>query len=184
MEIGNTNIPKQSSFMEKNHVKRIATIAAIMLITMVNATKSFRQVKVDDKEIIGVWIMSSMKFEGENKELISENYNQVKVYRANGEYACAEIMKNRKGQYIVAPHEYGTYYLKNGQYSEMGRKPIPFNWVTKTTTKGRWMNRIDAWKKVTDMPEELTQHIVDKCKAAQPSSENMQKMMKKYIFQK
>ena len=26
--------------MEKNHVKRIATIAAIMLITMVNATKS------------------------------------------------------------------------------------------------------------------------------------------------
>ena len=36
----NVNIPKQSSFMEKNHVKRIATIAAIMLITMVNATKS------------------------------------------------------------------------------------------------------------------------------------------------
>ena len=36
----NVNIPTQSSFMEENHVKRIATIAAIMLITMVNATKS------------------------------------------------------------------------------------------------------------------------------------------------
>lgn len=170
--------------MKKNQVKRIAAFFTVMLITMLNATSAMAQAKVADKEIIGVWIMSSMKFEGENKELITDSYNQVKVYRANGEYACAEIVKQNDGSYRILPHEYGTYYLKNGMYSEMGRKAIKYEWVDKTTSKGRWMNRIDIWKKVTDMPEALTQHIVDKCKANQSSPANIQQMMKKYIFKK
>lgn len=170
--------------MKKNEVKRMALCLAVMLLAMLNATSVKAQAKVADKEIIGVWIMSSMKFEGENKELISDSYNQVKVYRANGEYACAEIVKQNNGTYRILPHEYGTYYLKNGQYSEMGRKPIAYQWVDKTTSKGRWMNRIDIWKKVTDMPEALTQHIVDKCKANQASPENIQQLMKKHIFKK
>lgn len=166
----------------KNYAKRIVASIALMLMALVNASSVFAQAKVDDKEIIGVWIMTSMKFEGESRELISEKYNQVKVYRANGEYACAEIVKLQNGNYCIMPHEYGTYYLKDGQYSEMGRKPITYQWVDKTTSKGRWHNRIDTWKKVTDMPEALTQHIVDKCKANQSSPENIQAMMKKYIF--
>ncbi len=170
--------------MKKSNAKRVAAFLALMIITMVNAASSFAQAKVDDKEIIGVWIMSSMKYEGESKEYIGDSYNQVKVYRANGEYACAEIVKEKNGNYRILPHEYGTYYLKNGQYSEMGRKPITYQWVDKTTSKGRWMNRIDIWKKVTDMPEALTQHIVDKCKANQSSPRNIQDLMKKHIFKK
>lgn len=168
--------------MKKDYMKRVAAFFLVMLLTMLNATRIMAQAKVADKEIIGVWIMTSMKYEGEDKEFISDNYSQVKVYRANGEYACAQIAKDKQGKYFIAPHEYGTYSLKNGMYSEMGRKAIKFTFIDKTTFGGRWMNRIDRWKKVVDMPEELTQHIVDKCKAAQPSSDKMQQMMKKYIF--
>lgn len=170
--------------MKKDYMKRVAAFFLVMLLTMLNANRIMAQAKVDDKEIIGVWIMTSMKFEGEDKEFISDNYNQVKVYRANGEYACAEIAKATNGSYVIMPHEYGTYSLKNGMYSEMGRKAIKFTFIDKTTFGGRWKNRIDRWKKVVDMPEELTQHIVDKCKAAQPSSDKMQKMMQNYIFKK
>ena len=180
MEITVTNL--KTNFMKKYHVMRTVTCAAFMLVAMVYSTCVFAQAKVDDKEIIGTWIMTSMKFEGENRELIGENYNQVKVYRANGEYACAEIIKC-DGGYQVRPHEYGTYSLKNGQYSEMGRKPITYGWIDKTTTQGRWFNRLDRWKKV-EMPEKLVQHIVDKCKANQSSPKDLQNMMAKYIFGK
>lgn len=165
--------------MKKNQVNGVVTFLAAMFLCVFHATNIMAQAKVDDKEIIGVWIMSSMKFEGEDKELINESYNQVKVYRANGEYACAEVVKEKGGHYRILPHEYGTYSLKNGQYSEMGRKPITYQWVNKTTSKGRWFNRIDTWKKVS-MPESLVQHIVDKCKGN--SDDEMQEMMKKYIF--
>lgn len=168
----------------KNSFKQTAAFLAVMFFSMLNATSAMAQAKVDDKEVVGVWIMTSMKWEGENKELISESYNQVKVYRANGEYACAEIIKQKDGKYRILPHEYGTYYLKNGKYSEMGRKEIDWNWVDKETTKGRWHNRIDAWQKVKDFPKSLEQHIVDKCKATAESPKEMQDMMSKFIFKK
>lgn len=95
--------------MKKNLSKRIMAFAAVMLIALLHTASSFAQAKVEDKEIISVWIMKSMKFEGESKEYIPNNYNQVKVYRADGEYACAEIVKDNKGNYIILPHEYGTY---------------------------------------------------------------------------
>ena len=117
-------------------------------------------------------------YEGENKNMINDSYNQIKVYRANGEYACAEIVKGKNGKYVIMPHEYGTYYLKNGMYSEMGRDPIRYNWVDKNTSRGRWYNRVDEWKKVIGMPEELVQHIVDKCKPLAESPAKMQELMK------
>lgn len=169
--------------MKKNNVKRTVLCMAMMVVAMMSSLSAMAQAKVDDKEIIGVWIMKSMKFDGEDRELINEGYNQVKVYRANGEYACAEIVKDKNGKYVICPHEYGTYSLKNGMYSEMGRKAIKYNWVNKTTSKGRWMNRYDTWIKV-NMPEKLVQHIVDKCKPTQPSNDEMQALMKKHIFQK
>ena len=170
--------------MKKNHVTRIAAFLSVMLLALLNVNSAKAQAKVDDKEIIGVWIMTSMKWEGENKENISENYNQVKVYRANGEYACAQIAKQSNGKYRILPHEYGTYYLKNGKYSEMGREEITYNWVDKVTSKGRWHNRIDKWKKIVDFPKSLEQHIVDKCKASAESPKEMQDLMKKYLFKK
>lgn len=170
--------------MKKNQTNRFAALVAVLLLAMFNASVAMAQAKVDDKEIIGVWIMSSMKFAGENKNHINDSYNQVKVYRANGEYACAEIVKMQDGNYRILPHEYGTYYLKNGMYSEMGRNAIKYQWVDKTTSTGHWNNRIDTWKKVVDFPAALTQHIVDKCKANQISPESMQQLMKKHIFKK
>lgn len=167
----------------KKNMKHILTLISIVLLTMLSSSSANAQVKVDDKEIIGTWIMTSMKFEGENKEYIDDSYNQVKVYRANGEYACAEVAKTKDDSYVVLPHEYGTYSLKNGMYSEMGRSAIKQEWIDKTHSKGRWMNRNDRWQKV-NMPEKLTQHIVDKCKAAQSEPEEIQKLMKQYIFKK
>lgn len=165
-------------------VKACAVFVALVFLSLANATSAFAQAKVADKEIVGLWIMTSMKWEGENKNHINEAYNQIKVYRANGEYACAEIVKDKQGNYVILPHEYGTYSLKNGMYSEMGRKAIKYEWVDKVTSRGHWFNRIDEWKKVVDMPEELTQHVVEKCKAAKTSPERIQKLIKQYIFKK
>ena len=162
-------------------VRRIVACLAVVLITLTNATSGFAQAKVDDKEIIGTWIMTSMKYEGENKEYISAEYTQVKVFRANGEYACAQIIKQKNGNYVIAPHEYGTYWLRNGMYSEMGRKAIKFTFIDKTHFGGRWMNRNDKWKKV-NLPEKLTQYIVDKCKATRQEPAEIQQLMKKHIF--
>lgn len=170
--------------MKKHHATRLFSFVTVMVFTVFCSTSAMAQAKVADKEIVGVWIMSSMKYVGETKNHIGDSYNQVKVYRANGEYACAEIVKQGDGNYRVLPHEYGTYYLKNGMYSEMGRKEIKYEWVDKTTSRGHWMNRIDTWKKVVDFPASLAQHIVDKCKANQASAEDMQKLMKKHIFGK
>lgn len=172
--------------MKKNQVKRSVAVVAIMFLALLNPSRIMAQQKIADKELIGVWIMTSMKYQGESKNYINDFYNQVKVYRANGEYACAEILKDKNSEtYIILPHEYGSYYFKNGKYIEMGREASgALKLTSKTTFKGRWRNRYDEWKKVVDMPEALTQHIVDKCKAAQVSPDNLQKMMKKYIFAK
>lgn len=167
--------------MKNNQAKRVVSLLSVLLSILLSATSALAQVKVADKEIIGVWKMTSMKFAGESKEHIDKSYTQIKVFRANGEYACAEIVMLNDGKYFVSPHEYGTYSLKNGMYSEMGRKAIPFTFINKTTFGGRWKNRIDRWKKV-NLPETLTQHIVDKCKAAQTEPAHLQKLMKQYIF--
>lgn len=170
--------------MKTNSFKSGMATIAIMLFAWLNASAIMAQVKVADKEIIGVWVMSSMKYEGEGKELITDKYEQVKIYLANGEYACAEIVKNSNGLYCILPHEYGTYSLKDGKYTEMGRESGTIGWVDKRTFRGRWFKRMDEWKKVDNMPEKLTQHIIGKCKAAQASPANMQVLMKKYIFSK
>ena len=81
------------------------------------------------------------------------------------------------------PHEYGTYSLKDGWYSEMGRKPIKdaIVWVDKTTTKGTWMKRHDIWKKRTTMPEKLRKYIVDCCRMKEMPAD-IQQMIKQTMF--
>ncbi len=169
--------------MKHYQANRTLGLLAMLFVILLNTTSVYAQTKVDDKEIIGTWIMTSAKYEGENKEYINDSYNQVKVYRANGEYACAEVARMKDGSYKVLPHEYGTYSLKNGMYTEMGRKAIKYEWIDKTHSKGRWKNRIDRWKKVS-LPEKLTQYIVDKCKATRQEPADIQQLMKKHIFEK
>ena len=174
---------KTKSVMKKNKTYRMA--AAFMLLLLVSSASCLAQKKVNDKEIIGVWILSSMKYEGENTNYVSDSYNQVKVYRANGEYACTEIYKLNDGSYFIKGGHYGTYVFKDGKYIEMGRDASgQMVLLDKVTCEGHYFNRIDIWKKVVDMPEKLTQHIVDKCKANQKDPEDIQKMTKRYIFNK
>lgn len=88
-----------------------------------------------------------------------------------------------EGKCVVIPHEYGTYTLKDGWYSEMGREKIKYVWIDKTTSKGTWNTRQDIWKKQTNMPKELVQFIVDCCKTKE-TPDNMQKLIKQYMFNK
>ena len=55
--------------MKKN--RRIALAVAIMLMAMLHASCALAQVNVSDKEIVGVCIITSMKYDGENRYYIS-----------------------------------------------------------------------------------------------------------------
>ncbi|MCH5175386.1 MAG: lipocalin family protein [Prevotellaceae bacterium] len=173
--------------MKKTNLKKAMMTVLVAVMAMVNATPLMAQQKVADDYLVGTWVMESMKWEGSDKNLCNSNYSQVKVYRANGEYACAEIVKANDGSARVLPHEYGTYTLKNGRYSEMGRPEVEddaFVVVDKNTTKGRWMNRHDVWKR-TSLPDKLVDYIVAQCKAKQEGDpKDIQQMIKTHILNK
>lgn len=167
--------------MKRMNLKRWYATMVVAIISLAGATHMMaQQTKVADREIVGVWVMESMQFDGEKKQMCGDTYTQVKVYRANGEYACAELVKTDEGKFVVLPHEYGTYSFKNGAYTEMGRKG-DMTLVDKNTFKGRWKNRNDIWKKKA-VPANLSQFIVDRCKAAQIPSSEMQKLIGQHFF--
>ena len=147
-------------------MKKMMLVFTVALMSAVQA--SAQKVEIDDKEIVGTWIMESMQWEGEKKTVCGKEsgYTQFKFYGADGEYACAEIALTKDGKVVVMPHEYGTYSLKDGWYSEMGRKAIKdaIVWVDKTTTKGTWMKRHDIWKKKI-IPDKVVKYIVNCCKS-------------------
>ena len=156
-------------------------IAAVLMSAMQVCAQN---VKVDDKEIVGVWIMESMQWEGEKKTMCGKEtgYTQFKFYGADGEYACAEIALTKEGKCVVMPHEYGTYTFKDGWYSEMGCEPIKdaVVWVDKTTTKGTWKNRHDIWKKKA-LPDKVVKYIVDCCRMKEAPSD-VQQLIKQNMF--
>ena len=147
----------------------------IFAVALMSAMQVFAQgVKVDDKELVGTWVMESGKATG---------YTQFKYYGANGEYACAELALSKDGKVVVMPHEYGTYTFKDGWYSEMGREKIKdaIVWVDKTTTKGTWKTRHDIWKKQLNMPQKLVKYILDCCKTKNVPAD-IQQMIKQNMF--
>lgn len=155
--------------------------ALLMYAAHVNAQTT----KVEDKDLIGVWLMESMQHEGGKKIVCGKEtgYAQFKYYGADGEYACAEIALSKDGKCVVMPHEYGTYTYKNGEYSEMGRPSSKgdMQLIDKTTFKGRWKTRHDVWKKQTAMPDKLVKYIIDCCKMKNMPSD-IQQSMKQHIF--
>ena len=157
-------------------------IFALVLISAVQV--SAQNVKVDDKELVGVWYLESMQWEGEKKTVCGKasGYTQFKFYGADGEYACAELALTKEGNVVVMPHEYGTYTFKDGWYSEMGREKIKdaIVWVDKTTTKDTWRNRHDIWKKIS-MPDKAVKYIVNCCKMKQTPSD-VQQIIKQNMF--
>lgn len=145
---------------------------------------SAQNVKIDDKELVGVWYMESMQWEGEKKRTCGKatGYTQFKFYGPDGEYACAELALTKEGKVVVMPHEYGTYTFKDGWYSEMGREKIKdaIVWVDKTTTKGTWQKRHDIWKK-TNLPDKVVKYIVDCCKKKETPAD-IQQSIKQNLF--
>jgi hypothetical protein len=164
-------------------MKKVLFVMAVTLLAVLQV--SAQNVKVDDKEIVGVWLMESMQWEGEKKTVCGKEtgYTQFKYYGADGEYACAEIALTKEGKCVVMPHEYGTYTFKDGWYSEMGRKAIKdaIVWVNKTTTKGTWQKRHDIWKKQLNMPEKLRKYIVDCCRMKETPAD-IQQLIKQTMF--
>lgn len=163
-------------------MKRFIFAMAAMLICTLQMNAQTQ--KVDDKEIVGTWIMESMQWEGEKKTVCGKatGYSQFKYYGADGEYACAEIVLSKDGKIVVLPHEYGTYTFKNGLYSEMGHEPLKDAIILtdKTTYKGTWNNRHDIWKKVT-LPEKVTRYIIDCCKSKETPAD-IQEQIKQTMF--
>ncbi|MCR5643950.1 MAG: hypothetical protein K6G32_11545 [Prevotella sp.] len=83
----------------------------------------------------------------------------------------------------MIPHEYGTYYLKDGWYMEMGREPLKDAVILtdKYTYKGTWKTRHDIWKKQPNIPEKLSKYIVDCCRMRETPAE-IQQLMKQTMF--
>ena len=164
-------------------MKRVMLVMAVALMSALQV--SAQNVKIDDKELVGVWLMESMQWEGEKKTMCGKQtgYTQFKYYGADGEYACAEIALSKNGKVVVMPHEYGTYTFKDGWYSEMGREAIKdaIVWVDKTTTKGTWQKRHDVWKKVT-VPDNVVRYLLDCCKSKNVPA-NVEQSIKQVMFQ-
>jgi hypothetical protein len=174
---------------KSNPIKNVKLMKKVMLV-MAMALMSVMQMnaqtqKVADKEIVGVWLMESMQWDGERKTMCGKEtgYTQFKYYGADGEYACAQIVMNKDGQCVVMPHEYGTYTFKDGWYSEMGREAIKDAVILtdKNTYKGRWMNRNDIWKKQANMPEKLVNYILSCCRAKEMPAE-INQLIKQAMF--
>lgn len=170
----------KTTMSEKHSIISFAIM--LLMLAQVSVVPASAQRKFSDKDIIGVWILESMQFEGEEKIILGTKYSQAKYYGPTGEYAAAEIVMPEKGKYAIMPHEYGTYSFKKGQYTEMGRKGV-FVLTSKTTARGKWNKCIQVWKKVR-IPESLRKEIVLRCKANRPLSTEMQNIIHKYILNK
>lgn len=164
--------------MKQNRL--LSKLVMALLATLFSVNLMAQKAKPTDADLIGVWVMESMCFEGEKENYVGNDYNQVKVYRANGEYACAEVAQISKTETMILPHEYGTYTYKDGKYTECGRKGTVIM-LDKTHFEGQWHNRHDKWRKVTNMPAELVDYVVLKCKRMN-DPKNIQELTKEYIL--
>lgn len=160
----------------------IMTLAALLMCAMqVNAQTA----RVTDKDIIGVWTLEWMQYDGEKKAIAGKTtgYTQFKYYGPDGEYAAAGIVLSTEGKIVVIPQEYGTYSLKNGWYMEMGRPALKDAVILtdKTHFRGRWKNRNDSWVKHPQMPDKVVRYIVDRCKTKETPSD-VQQLIKQSMF--
>ena len=157
-----------------------------MALLMCAVTTNAQTANVTDRDLIGVWTLEWMQYDGEKKIVCGKEtgYAQFKYYGPDGEYACAEIALTRDGKVVVMPHEYGTYTFKNGVYSEMGRpavRPSDMVLTDKTHFRGRWKNRSDSWVKQPNMSEKVVRYIVDYCKLKDTPAD-IQQSIKQNIF--
>ena len=149
-------------------MKRMKQILTTMALLMCAVTANAQTANVTDRDLVGVWILKWMQYDGEKKIMCGKanGYTQFKYYGPDGVYAAAGVALTQDGKITVIPQEYGTYSLKNGLYSEMGRPALKDAIVLtdKTHLRGRWRNRSDAWEKQTELPDKVVRYILERCK--------------------
>lgn len=164
-------------------MKRMKQLLMTMALLMCAVTTNAQTANVTDRDLIGVWTLEWLQYDGEKKIMCGKTtgYTQFKYYGPDGEYACGEIVLTRDGKVVVMPHEYSTYTFKNGVYTEMGRPASPLMMTDKTHFRGRWKNRSDSWVKQPNMPEKVVRYIVDRCKTKETPSD-VQQLIKQSMF--
>jgi hypothetical protein len=149
-------------------MKRMKQLLMTMALLMCAVTTNAQTANVTDRDLIGVWTLKWMQYDGEKKIMCGKTtgYTQFKYYGPDGEYAAAGIVLSTEGKIVVIPQEYGTYSLKNGWYMEMGRPALKDAVILtdKTHYRGRWKNRSDSWVKQPNIPEKVVRYIVERCK--------------------
>ena len=60
--------------MKKN--RTLTRLAMMLLAMLMSSTVMAQAVKTSDKDLIGVWVMESMKFEGQKVNYVSEDYSK------------------------------------------------------------------------------------------------------------
>jgi len=168
--------------MKTSVINPLSIIFTLLMLT--STSVSAQNYKAADSDIHGVWMLESMQWDGEKKRMCGKasGYNQYKYYGADGEYCCAEVVRQKDGSIRVMPHEYGKYTYKDGWYSEMGREKSKTSvvFVDKSTFKGRWKTLNAVWKKIKLSPK-TTRLIVDYCKSAN-IPDDVQKELNQTLF--
>lgn len=183
-----TNNPKRSTMQQEQTRNQnftllltITVLAIIMAVLLLFLDMTpLENTGVPDKEIIGVWVLRSVKYEGEDEIALRSNYTRVKYYGPDGEYACAEILMPKAGQYRINPHAYGQYTFKNGDYTEMGQRGT-FVLKDNVTAYGKWNKCNENWKKIS-IPDRLLKEIILWCKANRKLTPELQDDIHKYIL--
>lgn len=160
----------------------LMTLAAILMCT---ASMKAQRANVTEKDIVGVWTLEWMQYDGEKKIMCGKanGYTQFKYYGADGEYAAAGIALSNDGKIAVIPQEYGKYSLKDGWYVEMGRPALKDAVILtdRTHYRGRWKNRTDSWVKHPSMSDKVVRYIVERCKTKDTPTD-VQRLIKQDLF--
>lgn len=139
--------------------KLLCCIALLFCTTIIYGQRT----KINEKDIVGIWKLSSVTFKGESRSITPSVY-RIKFYCANGEYACCEILSG-DNDYQVLVHEYGTYSYKGGKYIEMGRNTSKITQLNKTDMHVIWETSNEHWKRIPNMSNLLKNYILNKCRA-------------------
>lgn len=173
--------------MKKTYLRKMAAVMLMSLTVLFSGHSliTAQTTGVADKRLVGVWILQSMHHPVSGSTMkFGETFSRVKIFGADGEYTCVQVIKTSDGVCKVVPHEYGTYTYKNNAYSEMGRAEASnvITWKDKNTFTYQWNTYIETWKKATNFPTELRAYIVNLCRVTPTPPENMQKLIQKHVF--
>lgn len=157
----------------------VICVSMMLLATNVSGQTKYRAA---DKDIVGVWVLKLVAFDNEGQVTPALSIARVKIYRSNGEYACAEIVRPINGDLRIAPHEYGTYSYKGGVYTEMGRKGS-LTFTNHDTFINRWKTSSETWRRLKNPPAKMINHIVEACRV-QKIPHDIKQMINKNLFGK